>query len=185
MEKTTKHPHPRNWFYRIQQVTLLVSLLVMVIASVALVVIALILPAPLFIVMAVLLLLLALPLLLMQTTTPPVTITEEGCYLHPFIGAERLIRWEDVLEIRAYPLLPAPHQESGRKLLVGREKYQAAEGIMLIVRGLPPQYRIAGFLAGAQSAPVVAFTNRTHTAYPQLVQRIRQFAPHAVSSLAD
>lgn len=76
------------------------------------------------------------------------------------------------LAVKDYTLLPAPDQEFERRALQGRKKYRPAQGKMLIVRGLPPQYRIAGFFAGENAQPLIALTSRTHTDYDRLIQRM-------------
>jgi hypothetical protein len=179
MGKQTHHRHPNPAQYKFQQIAQAALLLVMVLTAIALGIIALLIGAPLFIIMGVLVLLLAAPVLMALVTTPAVTVNEGGITLHPVIGGERTITWERVEAVRSYPLLPAPEQEVVQRWLIGRKKYRAAEGLMLIVPDLPLQYRIAGFLAGAHSQPLIAVTNRTHSEYGQLAAAIRRHAAHA------
>ena len=55
----------------------------------------------------------------------------------------------------------------------GRKKYRAAEGYMLLVPRLPMRYRVAGIFAGVGGQPIVAFTNRAHSDYEILLQRVQ------------
>ena len=180
MGKQTSHTHPNKALYKLQQISLLILLIVAVVASLMLIVVAFILSAPLFVIMSLLLLLLSAPLLMALVNTPPVTITDEGLILEPFIGNQRPIAWHDIERIEAYPLLPQPDQEILKQYAIGRNKYRAAEGIMLIVPSLPLPYRIAGLLAGANRKPIIAFTNRSHSDYDTLTHRITRYAAHAI-----
>jgi hypothetical protein len=77
--------------------------------------------------------------------------------------------------VKVYPLLPSADAETTRRLTVGRIKYRPAAGIMLVIPGLPPQYRIAGFFAGERAAPIIALTNRAHADYERLVEAVLTF----------
>lgn len=120
-------------------------------------------------------LLLALPILLLITATPAVSISEDGLTVHPVIWRARFIPWQAVRELKDYPLLPPPDTEVGRRVLVGRRKYRPAQGVMLVIPGLPAQYRVTGFFAGEGLTSVIALTSRTHTDYEQLVNRVRVY----------
>lgn len=180
MEKQTTHTHPNMSIYKVQQIALIGILILAVIASALLLVVAVMLSAPLFIIMSVLVLLLAMPLLMALVNTPPVTIREEGLLLERFIGGNHLIIWDDIEAIEPYPLLPQADQEILKQYFVGRKKYRAAEGIMLIVPSLPLPYRIAGILAAAERKPVIALTNRAHGDYYRLKDNIMHYANHAI-----
>lgn len=180
MEKQTSHTHPNMSLYKIQQIALIAILILAVFASLMLLVVAVMLSAPLFIIMSVLVLLLAMPMLMALVNTPPVTIREEGLLLERFIGGNYLIAWDDIEAIEPYPLLPHAEQEILKQYLIGRKKYRAAEGIMLIVPSLPLPYRIAGILATAERKPVIALTNRAHSDYYELKDSIMHYASHAI-----
>lgn len=175
---STRHIYPNALQGRIRQVGTIALIVVMLLTALALVLLAVLIGAPLFVIMALLILLLTAPLIMLLVNTHTVTISPEGLRLTAFYG-DRLIAWDTVQRIRCYPLLPTPEQESGRRLLVGRSRYTAAKGIMLVVPGLPLAYRIAGLLAGEGGAPVVVFSNRTHSEYDLLVRRVCHFAGHA------
>ncbi len=152
----------------------LVFILVIVIAALLQVLLALlVVPGGLMFITAVLTVLLALPVLMLLTATPPVTVNQEGIHIEPAVWPARFVRWEAVTAVKDYPLLPTPDAEVGRRTLLGRRKYRPAEGIMLVIPGLPVQYRVAGFFAGERGAPVIALTSRTHTEYDKLVKRVR------------
>lgn len=126
----------------------------------------------LFLLTAPLTLLLLLPLAMLVSVSPPVEISREGLLLRPVIWPERLVRWDEIKAVKTYSLLPPEDSEAVRRAMVGRKKYQAAAGIMLIIPTLPVQYRAAGFFAGEGFTPIIAITNRTHTGYDYLVKQI-------------
>jgi membrane protein implicated in regulation of membrane protease activity len=175
----TYHTYPNAIQGRIRQAATIALIVVMLLAALALVLLAALIGAPLFVIMALLLALLTTPLLMRLAHTSVAAISPEGLRVTTLYG-ERLIVWEDVRRIRRYPLLPSPEQETGRRLLVGRARYSAAKGIMLTVPSLPLPFRIAGLLAGEGGAPVVVFSNRTHSDYDALVRRVCAFARDAV-----
>ncbi len=165
------HPAPSR--YRLEQ-RLLMALLVAVLAGVAgQLVLALLLRSLLFGLGALTLLAFAPFILMTLSVAPPLTLTAEGILIRPHWWRERFIPWDDVLAAKLYPLLPRPDQETERRALQGRKRYRAAEGWMLIVRGLPWQYRMAGFFAGAGGQPIIAITNRTHTGYDALIRQVQ------------
>jgi hypothetical protein len=174
MAKHTYHPHPNPTQYKIEQVSLLILLGLMIIAAALLMLTALLIGLPLFFIMAVMILLLIAPVAMRFVVTAPLTISADGLRVQPLFLPPQTIIWGQIHDLRAYPLLPAAHQEVGRKALIGRKRYQAAEGKMLIVTGLPWIYRIAGIFAGADARPIIAITNRTHADYQQLIARIEQ-----------
>ncbi|GAB5491134.1 MAG: hypothetical protein Phog2KO_13490 [Phototrophicaceae bacterium] len=172
MGKQTTHTHPNSTIYKLQQGILSILIALAGFGAVMFVVIAVVLPAPLFIVMGILVLLLSVPLFMGLLNTPPVIISDEGLLIQGFMGRETQIAWHEIEGVSDYPLLPQANQEILKQYLVGRKKYRAAEGIMLIIPSLPVLYRFAGFLAGEGGQPIIAFTNRKHTDYAILKQRI-------------
>jgi hypothetical protein len=112
------------------------------------------------------------PVLMLTAAAPAVQLSEEGLTIHPVVWPAQLIRWDEVRAIKDYPLMPPPGSEVERRALVGRKKYRAPAGRMLIVPSLPIQYRFTGFFAGEGFTPVIAITNRTHTDYEKLIRVI-------------
>ena len=172
MGKQTQHTHPNSTLYKLQQGILSTLIVLAAFGAVMFVIIAFILPAPLFVVMAILILLLSVPLFMGLLNTPPIVISDEGVTIQGFMGRETQIEWHEIQGVNDYPLLPQANQEIIKQYLVGRKKYRAAEGIMLIIPSLPVLYRFAGFLAGEGGQPIIALTNRQHTDYDILKQRI-------------
>src|SRR5690606_35824128 len=115
--------------------------------------------------------------------TPPVTISDEGLKIQGFMGREQMIAWNDIQKVSEYPLLPQANQEILKQYLVGRKNYRPAEGIMLIIPRLHFLYRFAGFLAGENGTPIIAFTNRTHTDYDTLKRRILHYTPTTIHNI--
>lgn len=183
MGKQTQHTHPNINLYKLQQAILSTLIVLALFGAVMFIIIALLLPAPLFIFMGILVLLLAIPLFMGLLNTPPVTISDEGLTIQSFMGRDYAIAWDDIQNVSDYPLLPQANQEILKQYLVGRKKYRPAEGIMLVIPRLPFLYRFAGFLAGENGAPIIAFTNRTHTDYDTLKQRILSYTPPAIHSI--
>lgn len=177
MKSETVYTHPSPNLRKIEQAILVVLLILMGASAIALVVLAFVLGAPLFAIMALMLILLCAPVLMRIINTPPVRVRDDGLVLELVIGGERFIAWEAIHEWRDYPLLPTAEQESGRRLLVGRAKYTAPKGIMLVIPSLPLPYRIGGYLTRTGGLPIVTFTNRTHTDYDLLVATIAQHRP--------
>ena len=77
--------------------------------------------------------------------------------------------------IKDYPLLPPKDVEAARRALVGRQRYRAAEGKMLIIPSLPLPYRFTGLFAGEGFIGVIALTNRTHTDYDTLIKQVKKY----------
>lgn len=171
----TKHyDHPHMTRYRMEQRFGMALLVLIIIGCAGQVLLAVLLHGLLFGMTALTLLALVPFVLMLLSVAPPVTLDEQGILIHPWWWSERRIAWDDVLALKPYPLLPQANQETERRALQGRRKYQPAVGIMLVVRGLPWQYRCAGFFAGEHSQPVIALTSRTHRDYSHLVQAIEQ-----------
>ena len=116
--------------------------------------------------------LLAFPVLMLTAVAPAVSVDAAGITLQPAVWRARRIPWDAVRTVKPYPLLPIEDAEVTRRLAVGRRNYRPASGIMLVIPGLPPQYRIAGFLAGERAAPVIALTTRAHTHYDDLLRAV-------------
>lgn len=130
---------------------------------------------PGFLVFSGLLTLAFVPFILLLLATPPVTVSPEGItILHPW-KAEQTIPWGVVRAFKDYPLLPTQEMEGGRRALVGRRKYRPAEGKMLVIPALPLPYRFAGLFAGEGFTGVIALTNRTHTDYARLVEKVAHY----------
>jgi hypothetical protein len=175
----SQHLPPQPGVYRLTQFVTAAAIIGILIASPLQVILAVVLGnAPLFYITGVLSLLLILPLLLYSLATPPVTVTAAGLVLHPVIWPEQSITWSQVTSIKPYPLLPPAETEPVRKIAAGRQKYQVATGLMLVVPGLPLPYRAVGFFTGEGFSPVVAFTNRTHSSYDQLAQILLKNLPN-------
>lgn len=183
MGKQTEHTHPNRFIYLAQQISLTILFALTVFAALMLIAVAVLLSAPLFILMSGIVLFLSLFVVMGMVNTPPIIITDEGIILKRFIGGDRLILWQEIKEVAPYPLLPQANQEILKQYLIGRNKYRAAEGLMLIVPSLPFVYRIASVLAGEKGAPIVAFTNRAHRDYDILNQRILHHANHAIREI--
>jgi len=151
------------------------ALLALIALSVPLQIVLAFAGAPVFALTGLFTLLLAPFVLLLTTATPAVTVAPEGIMVQPRLWRTHSIPWHQVAAIKPYPLLPPADAEISRRYLAGRSRYRPAEGIMLVIPGLPAQYRIAGLLAGEGFRPVIAITNRTHAHYDVLVKKIRSF----------
>ncbi len=170
--KSRKFMHPSPTMSRIIQVGALAAAVIMLIAALLQVIIALTNAPDGFVLIAIVTAILALPLLMLTALAPAVTVDAQGITVHPAVWKDRHIAWGDIQAVMEYPLLPAEDAEVLRRITVGRLKYRTAQGIMLIIPSLPPQYRIAGFLAGVHARPIIAITNRAHTDYETLVETI-------------
>lgn len=180
MGKITKHNYPNQTLYKMQQIGLGILFASAVFGAIALAVFAFLLGFPLFVIMALLVLGLSGYVLMGIVNTPPIIIRDDGITLQAMFDKDRHIAWDEIDTIAPYPLLPQANQEILKQYLVGRNKYQSADGIMLLIPSLPFPYRIAGALAGEKGVPMIAFTNRTHTDYETLVARIQGTIPHAI-----
>lgn len=173
MTKITYHPPLSTTAYTLQQLVTAGLLVLMLLAVIGLAVLAVMLSAPLMGLMALMVVLLMVPVAMLLSVSPPIRLDEDGLTLTPFWGAEQRVAWDDIAEIRVYPLLPQPDQEVEWRLLQGRKRYRSAEGYMLRIPRLPWRYRMTGFFVGWQGQPTVAFTNRSHADYDILLQRVR------------
>lgn len=169
---TTRFSHPRPRLNRLLEAGALALTLLMAITAPLQVLLAMLAPGGLFVLSALFTLLLAAFVLMQTAVAPEVSVSADGLTLHPVVWRDRHLPWEAVRAVKVYPLLPAEDAETVRRVTVGRLNYAPAAGIMLVIPGLPPQYRIAGFLAGERGAPVVALTNRAHVDYLALVEAV-------------
>lgn len=170
----SSHAHPNPTLDRLTQYGAAALATLMLLAALAQLSLAFsVYPPGIFVLTAVITLLLIPFVLMLTTATPAVSLTHEGLSIEPLIWKKRLVPWDAVKAIKRYPLLPQADAESGRKAALGRKRYRPAEGIMLVIPGLPPQYCIAGWLAGEGWTPIIALTTRTHRDYDQLVGSIR------------
>ncbi len=168
-----KSTHPKPTIDRITQYGALALVAVMLVAALAQIVLALtVRPALLFILTAIITILLIPFVLMLTASTPGVTVTKEGLKIEPLIWKTHFVTWQDVKAVKYYPLLPHVGAEVTRKAMTGRKNYRPAEGIMLVIPSLPPQYRITGLLAGEGLTSVIGVTTRTHSNYDQLTEKI-------------
>lgn len=177
----SRYTHPHPMLNRVIQYGALVVAILMV-ASAPLQIALTLLGAPggLFILSAIFTVLLAAPVLMLTAYAPAVTVDKSGLTLHPAVWKERFIAWDAVQAVKVYPLLPTQDQEITRRFTVGRRNYRPADGIMLVIPGLPPQYRIAGFFVGERSRPIVVLTNRAHRDYDRLLRQILEYTNSSV-----
>lgn len=172
-----KAKHPRSGQNRLLHYGAIGLVIVMVIAAALQVVLALLIqPGLLFLLTAFFTLALTPFILSLTTATPAVTIAHEGLTIEPVVWKSRFVPWDAVQAVKPYPLLPQASAETTRRAMVGRRKYRAAEGMMLVIPSLPVQYRIIGWLAGEGWTPVIAVTNRTHRDYETLISRIQSYS---------
>ena len=171
MKSAHDHPHPQRERL-VQYGALLLTGLMLLAALLQLALALLGAPGGLFLITALLTLLLALIIIRLTVATPAVTVSEAGIEIRPLVWKSQFVAWEAVRAIKDYTLLPDVGAETGRRAVVGRRKYRAAEGKMLVIPALPLRYRITGVLAGEGFVPVIAVTNRTHTEYDKLVKKM-------------
>lgn len=169
-----RYEHPRPARYRLEQRFALLLLGLIVFGIVGQLALALLLHGFLFFLTALTLLAFVPFILMMMSVTPPLTLDGDGLTIHPWWWRSQHIPWQQVLAFKPYPMLPRAEQETERRALQGRKRYQTVEGMMLVVTGLPWQYRCAGFFTGEKSQPVIAVTSRTHQGYTPLVAEINQ-----------
>jgi len=173
MTKITQHLPPSPNSYRAQQIVMAGLLAAMIFAVLGLFVLALLIPAPLIGLMSLFMAFLTAPVAMLLSISPPLIIDEDGLTIAPFWGAPQRIAWDEIVAMQPYPLLPQPEQETEWRIMRGRKRYRAAEGYMLIIPRLPMRYRVAGFFAGVRGKPLIAFTNRAHSDYDTLLQRVQ------------
>jgi len=172
--------HPNQKIYRFTQWLAFILIWIILLTVPLQVLIAIIYPqAILFYLSAIITLTLTAPLILFLATTPSVSLDEQGITVHPFIGKAHTLDWEQIEEIKEYPLLPRRGQEVNKRLIVGRKHYKQAEGIMLVTHKLPMIYLVGGFFTGEQGRKIIALTNRTHTDYDSLSKQVIKYAGKA------
>ena len=180
-DMTTYYTHPNQKLYRLTQWLVFILLWVIVLTIPLQVAIAVIYPqAILFYLSAVITLALIMPLLLYLTTTPTVSMDEQGLTVHPFIGKAHQLDWEQVEAVKPYPLLPRQSHEVNKRLIAGRKRYKPAEGIMLIAPQLPLIYFVGGFFVGERGRKIIALTNRTHIDYDHLSRQVIKYTQTAI-----
>ncbi len=170
----TTHPRPQQ-NRLIHYGAIIVSLIMLIAAILQLLLAVIVTPGMIFFLTAIITLLLIPFVLMITTATHDLTLADDGLTIEPVIWKSRFVPWSQVAAVKPYTLLPQRDAETTRRALVGRNKYQAAEGIMLVIPGLPLPYRIIGFLAGEGGKPVIAVTNRTHTEYEAVVEHIKNY----------
>lgn len=129
---------------------------------------------PLMTLAAIFLALLALPVLQNTARAPDITLREDGLLLQPAVWRDRLVPWADVLALHEDPSLPPEGAEVYRKRAVGKKKYRPAAGKLLLLRGLPLQYRLVGFFSGEGLHPVISVNTRSHADYDRLIAAIEK-----------
>lgn len=170
------HQHPKPFINRMAQAIMLFSAVAILFAVFGSIILVLLVGAPeAFLLIGFVVALMIFPLLMQTAVAPAVTIQPEGLTIHPFYWKDQTIPWDEIAAVKVYPLLPSKDEEITRKYAVGKKNYRIAEGIMLIIPSLPPQYRIAGFFAGEHAKPVIALTNRAHTDYDELVKSVLNY----------
>lgn len=183
---TTYHFGPRSRLrYQLQQLLLALLTILMLIAVIALIVLAITLPAPLFGLMALVVLLLTAPVAMQLSVSPPVIVEADGILVQPLLWPERRIAWDQIDAIRPYGLLPSQDQEVLKRVLQGRNNYEAARGVMLLSPSLPLQYRIAGYFVGQPGHSLIAVTNRTHQDYNSFLEALAEHVPHLLKQKVD
>lgn len=168
------HVHPNAASDRLAQYGGVGLVVVMVLAALGQIVLAAN-GLPLFLLSGLVTLTLIAPVMMLTSATPAVSISPEGITIQPRVWRERFVRWSDVQAVKDYPLLPPKDTESGRRTLVGRSKYRAAEGKMLVIPSLPLPYRFTGLFAGEGFTGVIGLTNRTHTEYDALIRQVMKY----------
>jgi hypothetical protein len=129
---------------------------------------------PLMSLAAVFLALLALPVLQNTARSPDIVLREDGLLLRPAVWRERLVPWADIAAVKDDPSLPPEGAEVYRRRAVGKAKYRPAAGRLLVLKRMPPQYRLAGFFAGEGLHAVISVNTRSHPDYDRLMAAIEK-----------
>ncbi|MEO0562364.1 MAG: hypothetical protein AAF125_09625 [Chloroflexota bacterium] len=175
--KPKTHTHPNPLQHNIIQYGSAATAALMLVCVPLLLVMAFIVQYGGFLVVgALVVFVLSLPVLMLTAVSPPVTVSADGIAVEPLLWNRRQIAWDDVAAVKAYPLLPTEDTEVNRRTFVGRRNYTPAQGVMLVLPGMPIQYRIAAFFAGEPGRAIIALTNRTHTDYPALIETVERYA---------
>ncbi|PJF23375.1 MAG: hypothetical protein CUN56_01220 [Phototrophicales bacterium] len=174
------HQHPKPFINRLAQTITLLAAILIVLAAIGSMILVLIGAPTGFALVGGIALLLIFPLVMQTAIAPAVTVDDTGLTLHPLYWKSQHIGWDDIKAVKVFPLLPSKDEEITRKYAVGKQRYRAAEGIMLVIPSLPMQYRIAGFFAGERAQPVIALTNRAHTDYDTLLKKVLEMTDTAI-----
>jgi hypothetical protein len=169
------HVHPNSTTDRLAQYGGIGLVVVMIAAALGQIALALAYELPLFLLSGLVTLALVAPVIMLTSATPAVSVTPEGITIQPRVWRECFVRWTDVRAVKDYPLLPSHDVEVGRRAFVGRSKYHAAEGKMLVIPSLPLTYRFTGLFAGEGFTGVIGLTNRTHTEYNALIRQVMKY----------
>lgn len=172
-----EHPNP-GYNRLVQRLTLALGIL-MIVSAILMIVLGAALAAQGFclLIFGGIFLLALSPLVWMQTAAAPsLRLDDDGLTLTPVIWRPRRVAWDEIESIKPYVLLPPSDSEFGRKAMVGRKKYRAAAGYMLIIPSLPPIYRLHGLFTGEGWKGVIAITNRAHADYEPLIRTLRHHA---------
>ena len=167
----SKHTHPHPLTDSLSQYVGIGLAVVMVVAGIGQIGLAAF-GLPLFLLSGAITLLLIAPVLMLTSATPAVSIAADGITIQPRVWRDRFVTWGEVRAIKDYPLLPPKDAEVTRRTMVGKKRYRAAEGKMLIIPSLPLQYRFTGLFAGEGFTGVIALTNRSHTNYDRLIAEV-------------
>lgn len=170
---SSHHTHPNPLTDRLAQYGGIALTILLVLGGLGQFVLAA-LGLPLFLLSGLVTLALIAPVMMLTTATPAVTVADDGITLHPRVWRDRFVAWDDVRALKNYPLLPPKEAEVNRRAMVGKRRYRAAEGKMLVVPSLPLPYRFTGLFAGEGFTGVVALTNRTHTGYDALIRQVER-----------
>lgn len=172
------HAHPNPTLDRVTQYGALALMIVMALAGFGQISLALSgLPVGLLLFTGIITLMLILPVIMLTTATPSITVATEGITVESVIWRWHSIKWDEIMAVKPYPLLPPSDVEIGRRAFVGRKRYQSAKGIMLVIPTLPLQYRVTGLFVGEGLTGVIALTNRTHLNYERLVELVEANKP--------
>jgi len=170
--KTVTYSHPKPRLYQLEQLVMLIALGATILIIPLLIVLAFVLNGFLFIFMAFAVAFFIMPIVMLMSITPKITLSDESIRIKAQWWSEHEFAWGDILDYKPYPLLPLRDHEVERRLMQGRTKYIQATGMMLVVDGLPWQYRMGGIFAGERGKAVIAVTNRAHTDYDKLKRQL-------------
>lgn len=182
---SSDHPPRSIVLYRAQQIGALFIVALMILAILGLVVLSVILAAPLLGLMAFVLGLLLLPVFMQLSVAPPLRVNGDGIEIHPLVWHTQTIAWVEIEAVLPHGLLPTSDQEVFKRVLQGRNNFEAAAGVMLRVPHLPWQYRIVGFFVGQPGQALIAVTNRSHRDYWYFLDQVERYAPHLLKQKVD
>lgn len=148
--------------------------LVMGIAALLQVLIALTNNAPLLFGTAIFTALLALPVLQNTARSPQVTLENDELTVKTTLWGTQKVPVAAIRAIKDDPSLPPAGAEIYRKKAVGKARYRAVEGKILVANGLPLPFRLVGFFAGEGLNAVIALNTRSAPDYDRLMPQIEQ-----------